>query len=106
MAEAVGGLAGRGHAARLAPATSAQVANAWARAVRYADADRRLRGRWKRLAIGSWMERNCCTWRADLKRFICRSRLRVGWWEFSARLFSPLCWRCSLPSFNSRLAAP
>jgi hypothetical protein len=25
------------------------------------------------------------------------SRRRVGWWEFSARLFSPLCWRCSTP---------
>jgi hypothetical protein len=28
---------------------------------------------------------------ADLNCFICRSRRRVGWCEFSALLFSPLC---------------
>jgi hypothetical protein len=42
---------------------------------------------------------------ADLNCFTCRSRRRVGWCEFSALLLSPLCWRCSMPDVNSRLAA-
>jgi hypothetical protein len=37
---------------------------------------------------------------------ICRSRRRVGWCEFSARLFNPLCWRCSMPGMVSLFAAP
>jgi len=41
-----------------------------------------------------------------LKRFICRSRRRVGWCEFSALLFSPLCFLCSTEGMISRLAAP
>src|SRR5271165_6888128 len=51
------------------------------------------------------MERNRCTCRGDLKRFMIRSRRRVGWWEFSARLLRPLCCRCSTPGMISRLAA-
>jgi hypothetical protein len=43
------------------------------------------------VAIWSWAERKRCACRADLKRFICRPRRRVGWCEFSARLFRPLC---------------
>src|SRR5207248_2470161 len=39
----------------------------------------------------------CCAWPADLNCFICRSRRRVGWCEFSALLLSPLCCRCSMP---------
>jgi len=34
------------------------------------------------------------------------SRSRVGWWEFSARLFNPFCCRCSTPGTISRFAAP
>jgi hypothetical protein len=30
---------------------------------------------------------------------------RMGPWEFSARLFNPLCWRCSTLGRNVRLAA-
>jgi hypothetical protein len=41
----------------------------------------------------SWAERKRCAWPADLNCFICRSRRRVGWCEFSALLFNPLCWR-------------
>jgi hypothetical protein len=41
---------------------------------------------------------------ADLNRFICRSRRRVGWCEFSALLFSLLCWRCSRPGMTSLFA--
>ena len=36
--------------------------------------------------------------RFDLKRFMIRSRRRTGWWEFSARLFSPLWEQCSTPA--------
>ena len=32
-------------------------------------------------------DRNRCACRIDVKRFIARSRCRVGWWEFLARLF-------------------
>jgi hypothetical protein len=42
------------------------------------------------------MDRNFWTYRGDLNRFMIRSRRLVGKWEFSARLFSPLCWRCSI----------
>jgi len=28
------------------------------------------------------------------------SRRRVGWWEFSALLLSPLCRRCSTPGIE------
>ena len=64
------------------------------------------RGRWNRLAMGSWMERNRCKWPGDLNFFITLSRCRVGWWEFSARLFKPLCDRCATLGIISRFAAP
>lgn len=57
------------------------------------------------MATGSWMEAKRCNCRADLKRFITRSRLRVDWCEFSARLFKPLCERCSTPGMIWRFAA-
>jgi len=47
------------------------------------------------LLIPSWAERKRRAWLADLKRFICRSRFRVGWCEFSALLLRPLCFLCS-----------
>src|SRR3954454_13919206 len=84
---------------------SAHTSNARALAARYSLAETWSRRRWKRLLIWSWAERNRCAWRADLKRFICRSRRRVGWCEFSALLFRPLCRRCSTPGISSRFAA-
>ena len=33
-------------------------------------------------------------------------RRRVGWCEFSALLFSPLCFLCSTEGITARLAAP
>src|SRR3954471_2883469 len=45
-------------------------------------------------------------WPADLNRFICRSRRRVGWCEFSARLFKPLCLRCSTEGITSLFGVP
>ncbi len=38
---------------------------------------------------------NRSTLRAEVNRFVARSRWRVGWWEFSARLFRYFDWRCS-----------
>src|SRR3954468_21673373 len=93
------------YAATLMPQTSCHASTAWARAARYSVAGMRWRGRRKRLLIWSWAERNRCAWRADLNRFIWRSRLRVGWCAFSARLFRPLWRRCSTPGISSFLAA-
>jgi hypothetical protein len=41
---------------------------------------------------------------ADLNRWSIRSRFRVGRCEFSARLFNPLCRRCSLFGNALRMA--
>src|ERR687886_1464546 len=68
-------------AAAATPLMSAHVSNARALAARNWTAETWSRRRWKRLSIWSWAERNRCAWPADLKRFICRSRRRVGWWE-------------------------
>src|SRR5215210_9422571 len=66
---------------------SAHISNARSRAARYSLAGRRSRRRWKRLLIWSWAERKRWAWPADVNCFICRARRRVGWCEFSARLF-------------------
>jgi regulator of protease activity HflC (stomatin/prohibitin superfamily) len=57
------------------------------------------------LLICSCAERKRWAWPADVKRFICRSRRRVGWCEFSARLLRPLCLRCSTEGITSAFAA-
>jgi hypothetical protein len=66
-----------------------------------------VRWRWtlKELSTAAWAERNFCAERALLKRYILRSRRRVGGCEFSARLFiqRPRSCRCSMP--RSRAAA-
>ena len=41
------------------------------------------------------IETKRCRLPGDRKRCIVRSRFRSGKWEFSARLFNPLCDRCS-----------
>src|SRR3954447_11708441 len=65
---------------------SAHISNARSRAARYSLAGTWSRRRWNRLLIPSWAERKRWAWPGDLNRFICRSRRRVGWCEFSARL--------------------
>src|SRR5918997_1172389 len=72
---------GDGYAAAATPLTSAHVSKARVRAARYRTAVTWSRRRWKRLLIWSWAERKRCACRGDLKRFICRSRRRVGWCE-------------------------
>jgi hypothetical protein len=49
---------------------------------------------------------NRCNPPADRKPCIIRSRFRSGRCEFSARLFRPLCDRCSTEGITSRFAAP
>lgn len=39
-------------------------------------------------------DRNRCACPGEVKRFIARSRCRVGWCEFSALLFKYFDWRC------------
>jgi hypothetical protein len=79
-----GSLTGRGRrgsrvqAAAATPLMSAHVSNARALAARYWTAETWPRRRWKRLLTWPWAERKRCAWPADLKRFICRSRRRVG----------------------------
>jgi len=45
--------------------------------------------RWTRSSIPSWAARKRWAWPGDLNSFPRRSRRRVGWCEFSARLSSP-----------------
>ena len=56
------------------------------------------------------MERNRWACRADLKPRIRLSRCHVGWWEFSARLFSLLSRRCtvlgSISAHGANLTVP
>jgi hypothetical protein len=73
---------------------------------RYSLAHKRCLRGWKCPAIGPKAERKRCACLADLNFRIFFSRIRVGWCEFSARLFNPLCCRCSTPGRSSRLAAP
>jgi hypothetical protein len=48
---------------------------------------------------------NCCRPPADRKPYITRSRRSSGRCEFSARLLSPLCERCSTAGMIYRRAA-
>ena len=86
-----------GYAAGATSATSRHVRKAASRAARCWLALRRCQRRWKWLRIRLWVERKRCAWRADLKRFIGRSRRRVGWGGTSARLLRYRFWRCSRP---------
>ncbi len=74
--------------------------------VRYSPACKRCLRGWKCPAMGPKAERKRWACLVDLKRHIFFSRSRVGWCEFSARLFNPLCCRCSTPGRIARLAAP
>jgi hypothetical protein len=51
-------------------------------------------------------DRNRCACPGEVKRFIARSRCRVGWCEFSVRSFNPWCERCSPQGITCRWAAP
>jgi hypothetical protein len=51
-------------------------------------------------------DRNRCACPGEVNFFIARSRCRVGWWEFSARLFRYLDRRCSTLGISRRWATP
>ncbi len=58
--------------------------------------------KWLETALNGTRKRCACS--ADLNRWSIRSRSRVGRSEFSARLFNPLCRRCSLFGNALRIA--
>jgi hypothetical protein len=72
------------------------------------EADGHLGWRWGRKRGEMPLNADRNRWAPPMLRkpFIARSRCRVGWWEFSARLFSPLCERCPTEGMTSRWAAP
>src|SRR5258708_7709706 len=94
------------YAAFLTSVTSFHCRNRSCKRVRYSPARKRCLRGWKCPAMGPKAERKRWACLVVLNRRIFFSRSRVGWWEFSARLFNPLCCRCSTPGRISRLAAP
>ena len=64
----------------------------------------RRRRKWGEMPLNA--DRNRCAPPTERKPFIARSRYLVGWWLFSARLFRPMCERCSTEGMTSRWAAP
>src|SRR5512143_2800491 len=88
----------------VAPVISIQTAKRSAITCRYSGADSRCRRGRKCGEITLNADRNCCACRIDLKRFIIRSRCRVGWCEFSARLLRYLDCRCCTDGITSRCA--
>src|SRR6185369_8410602 len=87
-------------AAVVAPVISVQTAKRSAITCRYSAADSRCRRGRKCGEITLNADRNCYACRIDLKRFNARSRCRVGWCEFSARLLRYLDCRCSTDGIN------
>ena len=69
--------------------------------VERADRSERSGTKWFRTA--EKVETNRCNPGHDRNPCIIRSRFRMGTWEFSARLFNPLCWRCSILGMTVRL---
>src|SRR3954471_5552308 len=86
-------VAGRAQAAMLATAFHSAMALRRCRWV--AGAERLERGGTKRLRAAEKTLTNRCRYLDDRKPCIARSRRRNGRCEFSARLLSPLCERCS-----------
>ena len=71
--------------------------------VRYSPVHKRWRLGWKCPAMGPKAERKRCACLTDLNLRIFFSRSRVGWCEFSARLFKPLCCVGSATRISSTL---
>lgn len=84
--------------------TSRQTAKRSAISVRHSGAESRCRPGRKCGEIELNADRNRCACPGDVNRFIARSRCRVGWCEFSARLFRYFERRCSTEPSNSRCA--
>jgi hypothetical protein len=93
-----------GQAAAGSPVTSRHVAKRACIVWRYSGAGRWCRRGRKWSEMGPNGLRNCCACSGDLNRCSARSRRRVGRCEFSARLLSPLCRRCTTPGSTRRTA--
>ena len=91
-------------AAALVAVTSCQSANRSAISVRHSGAESLCRLGRKCCEMSPNADRRLCACPGEVKRFIARSRCRVGWCEFSARLFKYFDWRCSTDSSGSRCA--
>ena len=86
--------AGAVQAAVAMPVTSFQVVNRRLISVRHSVPDIRCRPGRKCEEITPCAEQKRCAWPAEWKHFMVRSRTRVGWWEFSARLLRYFDRRC------------
>jgi hypothetical protein len=93
-------------AAVAVPVTSFQVVNRVSISRRYSWADSRWRRGRKCEDIPENADRNRCACPGEVNFRIARSRARVGWWEFSARLFRYFDRRCSTPGISRRWATP
>jgi hypothetical protein len=82
-----------------------QVLKASSRETRSVRRDVRWRWTLKVLWTAAWMDKKRCADPGDLKRCILRSCHRVGWCEFSARLFSRKPCSCRADNPISDLAA-
>ena len=93
-------------AAGASPVTWFQVVNRVVISCRYwAAVSRCRRGRkWGDMPLKA--ERNRWAPPGEVNFFIARSRYRVGWWEFSARLFRYFDRRCSTLRISRRWATP
>jgi hypothetical protein len=93
-------------AAVAVPVTSFQVVHRVSISRRYSSADSRWRRGRKCEDIPENAARNRCACPGEVNFRIARSRARVGWWEFSARLFRYVDRRCSTPGISRRWATP
>ena len=94
------------HAAIWAHVSCRHARKASARARRYRAAVIRCRRGRKWPWIMACADRNRCARSGDLNRCICRSRRRVGPWEFSALLLRWRLVRCRTSGRTSRFATP
>jgi hypothetical protein len=84
------------------PVTWCQVVNRVVISCRYWVAVSRWRRglKWGDIPLNA--DKNRCACPGEVNFFIARSRCRVGWWEFSARLFRYLDRRCSTLGISRR----
>jgi hypothetical protein len=101
------GLCGAGgHAVAGRPTTSYQVVNRVLISCRYWTAVSRWRRGRKCGDIPLNADKDRCAPPGEVNFFMARSRCRVGWWEFSARLFRYFDRRCSTLRSSRRWATP
>ena len=87
------------------PVTSFHTVNRSAISRRYSSAPSRWRRGRKCGEMPLKADKNRWACPGEVNRFMARSRWRVGWCEFSARLFRYFDWRCSTERATLRRAA-